>query len=418
MDVKNNINFSPILTIILIALVTTIGSEIKLVPFEDAPFRFGLGTIIFLLAVLIKPVPILKTGIITGVTIVLWRVSLDYLFMNEELLTSFVERFPAALFYISFAFCLHKLNIELYKTKPLALGLFAAIFEIISNMIEEAFTLLFVTKHTIHTEEFILFITIAFIRSFSVVGIYSTITIAEQKKQVQQLLSIGSNLYVETMYLKKSMDHIEQITASSFELYKQLKPLDSNLSTQALMISQEIHEVKKDSQRIYSSLSKITTTKSLDSTLLSNLLHYITAGNKTYTEYHKKDIHFNVSYNKNFYIEEPIALLALLNNLVANAIEAIIDKGTINIAVNITKNKTVITVEDTGIGIPKTMLPIIFDAGFTTKFNNDGNASTGIGLSHVQSIIERLEGEIAVTSDETTKFTIVIPTHKLYRGDN
>lgn len=39
--------------------------------------------------------------------------------------------------------------------------------------------------------------------------------------------------------------------------------------------------------------------------------------------------------------------------------------------------------------------------------------STGIGLSHVKTIVQRLEGTIDISSSETTTFIITIPTYKL-----
>ena len=71
------------------------------------------------------------------------------------------------------------------------------------------------------------------------------------------------------------------------------------------------------------------------------------------------------------------------------------------------------TIENNGPCIPEYILPVIFDPGYTTKFNENGIASTGIGLSHVQTIAYRLEGTITVSSNETTIFTITIPTYKL-----
>ena len=64
---------------------------------------------------------------------------------------------------------------------------------------------------------------VALLRSFFVVGLYSSITVSEQKKQMQEMLGVGSELYAETLYLQKSMNHIEQITASSHDLYRKLK---------------------------------------------------------------------------------------------------------------------------------------------------------------------------------------------------
>ena len=93
-------------------------------------------------------------------------------------------------------------------------------------------------------------------------GYIARLLIAEQKKRMQEMLGVGSELYAETLYLQKSMNHIEQITASSHDLYRKLKKENlQKLSVQALLIAQEIHEVKKDSQRILSGLSKITEQK-------------------------------------------------------------------------------------------------------------------------------------------------------------
>ena len=36
-------------------------------------------------------------------------------------------------------------------------------------------------------------------------------------------------------------------------------------------------------------------------------------------------------------------------------------------------------------------IPIIFEPGYTTKYNDQGVAATGIGLSHVQEIIQHVK---------------------------
>ena len=88
-------------------------------------------------------------------------------------------------------------------------------------------------------------------------------------------------------------------------------------------------------------------------------------------------------------------------------------KGSIHISIMTFKEKTRITVEDDGVGIPNHIIPIIFDPGYTSKFNQTGEPSTGIGLSHVQTIVKRLEGNVHVESNGITKFTIIIPKYKL-----
>ena len=134
----------------------------------------------------------------------------------------------------------------------------------------------------------------ALFRSFFVVGLYSMITVSEQKKQMQEMLGVGADLYAESLYLQKSLDHIEQITAASHELYRKLKKKNlQELSVQALLITQEIHEVKKDTQRILSGISSISTEKRNDVLLLSEVLSLVVTANEKYSILLKKENHFS-----------------------------------------------------------------------------------------------------------------------------
>lgn len=402
-----------IITIIVVALLTAFGSEIKLMPFEDAPFRFGLGSVIFLLALLTQKIPVIKTGIITAFTVVNFRVILDFVFFSKSLQQSTIDHLPAGFFYITFAILLHTLNVEKYKLRPLLLGFLASLIEFTSNIVEQVITTLFVAKLVISYEEILMLIAVDVVRCYFVVGLYSSITLTEHKKRVQQILTIGSNLFVETLYFKKQFDQIEKITANSFDLYKKLKPENSTLSLQALLIAQEIHEVKKDGQRIYAGLNKLVTKELLDSYLISDLLQYVKEANEKYSELLNKKINIHVSINDDFYTSEHVSLLAILNNLVANAVEAITDEGEIQLSFFSTINEVTIIVEDTGVGIPQEVIPVLFDPGYTSKFSQSGVPSTGIGLSHVHTIVTNLRGSIFVESNGGTKFTILIPANKL-----
>jgi len=70
-----------------------------------------------------------------------------------------------------------------------------------------------------------------------------------------------------------------------------------------------------------------------------------------------------------------------------------------------------ITVSDTGKGIPKAHLDLIFEPYFTTK---DVGSGTGLGLSIVHGIVKSYGGEITVQSevDCGTTFTIDLPAVK------
>ena len=72
----------------------------------------------------------------------------------------------------------------------------------------------------------------------------------------------------------------------------------------------------------------------------------------------------------------------------------------------------IVEIKDHGLGIPKDMLPHLFD-----RFSKAGRAgirgeqSTGLGLSIVKQIVERHHGKIEVKSVENqgSTFTIHLP---------
>ena len=100
-------------------------------------------------------------------------------------------------------------------------------------------------------------------------------------------------------------------------------------------------------------------------------------------------------------------------NLIENAVHAIEPPGqiTIKARTDLDQNQVVITVEDTGNGIPETELGRIFDPFFTTK---EVGLGTGLGLSIVFGIVQKHHGSISVESrqKEGTRFTIRFPIEK------
>lgn len=406
------------LLMLLVACLTAIGGEIKITPFEDGPFRFGLGSIIFFFALLIRPLPIFSTGLLTAFVVIIGRSLLDFIIFGQTFLGQLLEHLPAAVFYIVFALCFKFIALDELKKQPFLLGLWGSLFEIISNTIEHILTEILLVSDQETLASLLIFIVVGLLRSFFVVGVYSIITMSEQKKQLKQLMTIHSELYVEALYLQKSMNQIEQLTANSYQLYKKLKPTDEQLATEALYLAQEIHEVKKDHERIHAGLSKITNYHYPSDFLLTDLLGFIIEANENYATYLNKSISFTFICPDDFKTKQHIALFAILNNLMANAVEAIEKSGFITLSVNVEKDMTTFIVEDNGTGIDATLIPIIFDAGYTSKFNDQGQGSTGIGLSHTKTIVENLHGNIHVTSDTSTCFIIQIPTENIRKENH
>ncbi len=104
----------------------------------------------------------------------------------------------------------------------------------------------------------------------------------------------------------------------------------------------------------------------------------------------------------------PSELNEVITNLILNAIDAMPEGGTLGIYTRPEGDEhVVLTVTDTGMGMPEHVRTRIFDPFFTTK----GEVGTGLGLSVSFSIIQRHSGEMRVESQagRGTTFTIVLP---------
>ncbi len=104
----------------------------------------------------------------------------------------------------------------------------------------------------------------------------------------------------------------------------------------------------------------------------------------------------------------PAALNQVYFHVLLNAIEAIAEKGTIDIATRHQGDTISIEIADSGEGIPPDALSRVFDPGFTTKGVGVG---TGLGLPICHQIVSGHGGEIKVDSEVGvgTRVTIRLP---------
>jgi len=124
---------------------------------------------------------------------------------------------------------------------------------------------------------------------------------------------------------------------------------------------------------------------------------------------------------------DPQLLRQILLNLILNAVDAMPDGGTLEVAAAPYRGESafpqhglladanrhlsegraiVITVTDTGVGIPPEVLPRIFDPFFTTKVKG-----TGLGLAVVQNAVSAYGGVVWVANQPQggACFTLVLP---------
>jgi len=120
-----------------------------------------------------------------------------------------------------------------------------------------------------------------------------------------------------------------------------------------------------------------------------------------------------ITVEKDYALNEPVECYAgelnqVFMNILANAIQAIPDKGRIFIATAKINDQAIVSIADTGTGMPAEVSKKIFDPFFTTKEVGEG---TGLGLSISYGIIEKHHGALTVESElnRGTRFIIALP---------
>lgn len=100
-------------------------------------------------------------------------------------------------------------------------------------------------------------------------------------------------------------------------------------------------------------------------------------------------------------------------NMLLNAVDALESRGTITVLTRREdENQILISIADTGKGIPETAIDKIFNPFFTTK-----SKGTGLGLSICKRLVEQHGGRIRVESqlERGTSFVITLPLAHHYR---
>ncbi len=101
-------------------------------------------------------------------------------------------------------------------------------------------------------------------------------------------------------------------------------------------------------------------------------------------------------------------------NLVGNAIKYTPDGGLITVRANNSNGQIVVSVQDTGVGIPLADQPYIFDKFYRVQNEETESISgTGLGLAIVKSVIERHSGRVWVKSEPGvgSTFTFILPKY-------
>ncbi|WP_232463428.1 sensor histidine kinase [Tumebacillus avium] len=417
-----------LLLLVLIMAATAFFGELKMNPF-GSQFRFSLGTCVYFFGLIwFRQLRPFETGVSVGLFLMLFRSLLDVTQHGGTFWSYLPDHLPSAVYYLLFASFLTLTNLRKRLDSPMLVGITGTLGDLVGNIGELLTRNALGADYVLGPNTVLVLLLFGALRSFFVVGLYNMLMIRQvralgqqQQKQIDRLLLINSSLYEEGFYLQKSMLHIEEITRSSYELYKQLIEQEKRgqtapaLSRRALLIAEEVHELKKDSQRILAGLDKLIKQESLrDRMPLLHLNELVIGANAKYAEMLGKEIEFSTRTDINLGTTRIYPLLSILNNLTANAVEAIPHKGRVGLEVMLREGSIEWHVWDDGPGISADDSEYIYQPGYTTKYDSLGNPSTGIGLSHCQDLAAMLGGSLTLLQENgVTRFIMRMPTYEL-----
>lgn len=172
-----------------------------------------------------------------------------------------------------------------------------------------------------------------------------------------------------------------------------------------------VQEIEKDIDRLNTIAERFSKIGSIPVLKDHNIVE-ATLNAFTYLESRSsKQVQFKFNtLKKEIYAEINLQLFSwVIENLVKNSIDAMEGKGKISLDITSKEKTLLLTISDTGKGIPKHLYQKIFSPGFTTK-----KRGWGLGLSLAKRIIEDYHnGKITVLKSEIGKGSTFLITLKI-----
>ncbi len=170
-----------------------------------------------------------------------------------------------------------------------------------------------------------------------------------------------------------------------------------------------MHTIKQNSYRLLRLVNNLIDISRIDigyynlqpsNQNIVNIIEEITLSVVEYVQGKKINLVFDTDCEEVILACDPDKIERVMLNLLSNAIKYTNNDGKIEVKLSRKDNKIIVSVKDSGVGIPKDKLNLIFD-----RFGQANNILTrrcegsGIGLSLVKSIVEMHGGSIQVFSE-------------------
>ncbi|MGF6376890.1 two-component system sensor histidine kinase YcbA [Clostridiales Family XIII bacterium PM5-7] len=248
----------------------------------------------------------------------------------------------------------------------------------------------------------------------------------EHEERYKKLLIMASVFKSEVYFMNKNMVEIEDVMKKSFELYRTMDNEDypEPMREITLDIAKDIHEIKKDYIRVIQGLQENFLADLYEGQMwMKEIVSILHQDIQEQIKEEHRDIQFYTTVRENLQISDHFSMMSVLRNLALNSLDSIGGKrnGEIHLVVDVDRDMGpeeayIITVRDNGGGIKEEDIDIIFDPGFSTKFDDTGDINRGVGLTLVRDLVrEKFHGDITVDSvdGEYATFCVRIPKHSL-----
>ena len=264
----------------------------------------------------------------------------------------------------------------------------------------------------------------------------------DYNKDIQEEIVIEDKKFLVKVYHIEDKKFVHLTDITPFELYKQAKKdFVSNVSHElktpiavlkGVIETLEEEENDKEKKRFLKIAEKrinqmdslindlliIARLESKEDKIVKRKIHLKGFINSLFEDLYPLCEEKNIKlYNKipsDFYVYgDENKLSILFKNLIENAIKYNKIDGSVTVEGEYENRYAVIKVKDTGIGIPKKALPLIFERFYRVdKSRSRSVGGTGLGLSIVKHIAEAHKGKVEVESelDKGSTFIIKLPS--------
>jgi PAS domain S-box-containing protein len=219
-------------------------------------------------------------------------------------------------------------------------------------------------------------------------------------------------------------------TTQLLELY--LKDLSPSFNEEKL--KKHILSVKNNCYRLLRMVNNLIDSTKIDAGYLElnmqncniiSIVENITQYVSEYVSQKNIKLIFDTDTEEKIMACDPDKIERIMLNLLSNAIKFTKPGGSISVNIHDEKESIIISIKDSGVGIPEEKIPAIFerfvqvDKSLTRSFEG-----SGIGLSIVKSLVEMHKGSITVESElgKGTEFIISLPVTvvegEVYNLDN